>query len=157
MANVGPSQGAHFRSPEQVRIDAEAAHLRGQRLSYKRIGEIMGCDASTARDRVLRSYRDTLTEPAAEARQYERERLDALWVHAENIANTKHFVTAHGKVVKDDFGDPVIDDAPVIAARREQRMIAESYRKLDGLDAPAKIEQSGGIRYEIVGVPDGDL
>lgn len=155
---VGPSQGASFRSPEQVAIDAEAARLRGLRYSYRQIAAEMGCNPKTAFERVERAMRDTLAEPSEAARQFERERLDTLWHHAETIATTPHYVVAHGKVVTDPItGDNLVDDNVVLAARREQRMIAESYRKLDGLDAPTRVEQSGAVKYEIVGVSVEDL
>jgi hypothetical protein len=126
-------------------------------MTYAQIAREMGCSPSTAFERVQRVYQATRVETAETARQFERERLDGLWQKAEAIASTVHYVVAHGKVVKDDDGNPVIDDGPVLAARREQRAIAESYRKLDGLDAPTKVEQSGAVTYEVVGIDPSDL
>lgn len=149
---VGPSQGASHRSPEQVAIDAEAARLRGLRYTHREIAAEMKCSVKTAQDRIARAYRDTLSEPAELARQFERERLDGLWRRAEEIANTVHYVTAHGKIVVDpDTGEKIVDDGPKLAAISSMRAIAESYRKLDGLDAPTRVEQSGSVKYEVVG------
>jgi hypothetical protein len=46
---------------------------------------------------------------------------------------------------------------PVLAAYKEMRSIAESYRKLEGLDQPTKVEQTGTVKYEVVGVELPDL
>jgi hypothetical protein len=37
------------------------------------------------------------------------------------------------------------------------RQIRESYRRLYGLDAETKVNVSGAVRYEVVGVDPADL
>lgn len=145
------------RPLDQAVLDVQAARLRARRLTYQQVADELGIPLTTAYDRVQRVYKAAKVEATEMARHMERERLDALWQRAEEIATREHYVVAHGKVVIDDLGHPIVDDAPVIAARREQRMIAESYRKLEGLDAPTKVEQSGGVTYSIVGVDPADL
>jgi hypothetical protein len=160
---VGRNDGTDWKPGDPLPVDQDvidicAARLRAQRYTYQQIGRIMGCSTSTAHSRVQRVYKDAKQEATEMARHIERERLDELWRKAEEIANTVHYVTAHGKVVlHPETGDPVIDDNPVLAARREMRAIAESYRKLEGLDAPQKVEQSGAVRYEILGVDPSEL
>ncbi|MGA5435468.1 hypothetical protein ACPCIZ_12840 [Streptomyces cellulosae] len=141
-------------SLDQELIDAQALELRNQRYTERQIAKIMGCSPSTAHERVKRAIRRVLVEATETARQLERDRLDILWQRAEEIATREHYVTAHGKIVLDHNGNPVIDDAPVLAARREQRALAESYRKLEGLDQPTKVEQTGNVTYEVIGLHD---
>ncbi|MFD9398353.1 hypothetical protein ACFWA4_05970 [Streptomyces sp. NPDC060011] len=147
------------RPLDQVVIDTEAARLRGQeRLNYREIGERMGCAPQTAYDRVQRAYKSALVEATDQARAFERERLDKLWRKAEEIANKTHFVTAHGKVVRHpESNEPLVDSAPVLQAYQEMRRVAESYRRLEGLDSPTKVEQTGSVTYEVVGVDTSDL
>lgn len=146
-----------LRPLDQDVLDIEAARLRNLRYTYRQIAQAMGCSKTAAYERVQRVYREAKIETTEMARQMERERLDELWQRAEEIATREHYVTAHGKIVLDTAGNPIIDDGPVIIARREQRLIAESYRKLEGLDSPTKVEQTGSVKYEIVGVDPSDL
>jgi hypothetical protein len=49
------------------------------------------------------------------------------------------------------------DDAPVLNAVDRLVKISESRRKLLGLDAPAKVQSEGTVRYSIDGVNPEDL
>lgn len=143
---------------DQAVLDIEAARLRGKRLNYREIAAEMKCSVSTAYLRVQRAYKDAKVEATDLARSFERDRLDTLWRKAEEIANTVHYVSAHGKVVvHPGTGEPLIDDMPVLAAQKEMRALSESYRKLEGLDQPTKVEQSGAIEYKISGADPADL
>jgi DNA-binding Lrp family transcriptional regulator len=139
-------------------LDIEAARLRGKRLTYREIAERMGCHPSTAHARVQRAYKAARADATDVAREFERERLDQLYRRAEEVAEKTHYVTAHGKVViNPETNEPLIDPMPVLAAYKEMRQIAESYRKLEGLDQPTKVEQTGTVKYEVVGVDPTDL
>jgi hypothetical protein len=81
----------------------------------------------------------------------------ALYVAALEILEKEHVAISQGKVMKDDAGNPILDDGPRLAAIREMRMLRESFRKLYGLDAEKKVNISGGVRYEIVGIDSSDL
>lgn len=154
-----------LRPPEDERpmdqdiLDIEAARLRNEeRLNYRQIAKRMGCSVSTAYLRVQRVYQDAKVEATDMMRQQERERLDGLWQHAKKIAEGTYYQTAHGKVVRDpETNEPLVDPMPNIAARKEMRAIAESMRKLEGLDQPTKVEQSGAIEYKISGANPSDL
>lgn len=142
------------RTRDDVRaLEIEAARLRGKRLTYQEIGERMGTSRQTAWNRVQRAYKAARADATDVAREFERERLDALYRRAEEVAEKTHYVTAHGKVVVNpETGEPLIDPMPVLAAYKEMRQIAESYRKLEGLDQPTKVEQSGTVEYKVVGL-----
>jgi len=58
-----------------------------------------------------------------------------------------------GEIVYDpETGKPVRNYTLRIAARKLALEAGEHIRKLYGLDAPSKIEQSGSVRYEVAGV-----
>lgn len=131
------------RSKAEVEHDAAAAELRGQGLSYKAIGQRMGCSQGTAHARVHRAFRDTLAEPAEQARAVELARLEDAHDAALAVLLRVHVTVSHGKVitVKDGEGNdtPLIDDAPTLHAIDRIRALSESRRKLLGLDAPQKV------------------
>lgn len=110
------------RANTEVEHDAEAARLRGEGLSYKAIGERMGCSKGTAFARVHRAFRDTLAEPAEQARAVELARL-------ENAHDTLIELLSHPKVTA----------AHIIQIAERIRTLSESRRKLLGLDAPQKV------------------
>lgn len=139
-------------------LEIEAARLRGKRLTYREIGERQGVSYQTAWDRVQRAYKHARADATDVAREYERERLDKMYRKAEAIAEEEHYLTAHGKVVTHpETGEPLIDPMPKLAAYKEMRAVAESFRKLEGLDQPTKVEQSGALKVEVVGVDPANL
>jgi hypothetical protein len=149
-------KGRFDRDPNTVKRDAEAAALRAKSMSYKKIGEALGMSTSSAHEAVQRSLTDTLAEPAANLRQLEREKLDRLeqLVHAE--LERQHFVIANGKIMY--IGEePLHDTGAVLACVDRLVKISESRRKLLGLDSATKVDVSGGVKYEIVGVSADQL
>jgi DNA-binding Lrp family transcriptional regulator len=154
----GEEAEGNKKKPDQLALNIEAARLRGKRLSYREIGERMGCSASAAHARVQRAYKAALTDSTDVALEFERDRLNALYRKAEEVSEKPHYQVAHGKVVRDpDTNEPLIDDMPRLAAIARMQAIAESYRKLDGLDQPTKVQQTGTVKYEVVGVDVADL
>jgi hypothetical protein len=129
----------YIRDNATVSDDAEAARLRGEGLSYKAIAHRMGCSKSTAFERVHRAWRDTLTEPAEQARAVELARLEEIHDAAMAVLLRDHITVSHGHVVKDDDGNVILDDGPRLAAIDRLRQVSESRRKLLGLDAPTKV------------------
>ncbi len=73
------------------------------------------------------------------------------------IAETDHVMVSHGRIVYDDDGQPLKDTAPVLAAFRELRGALADFRRMTGMDKPSKVEHSGGVKYELVGVNPEDL
>lgn len=141
-----------------VQRDADASRLRSEGKTYQQIADELGYhDRGHAWRGIQRARRAILREPAAELIQVESARLDELYVTALDILERDHVTVSNGRVMYDDEGNPLLDDGPKLAALRELRQIRESFRKLHGLDQPAKVEHSGGVSYEIVGVDPGDL
>lgn len=161
MANPNQSarskQGRYHRTPEAVARDAEAARLYyEEKLSYRQIAEHFGWKwHSSAMDAVARALRD-VAEPTRGVRDRREAELQLLWDSAMEIFNNHHVVVSNGRVIELD-GQPLPDDAPRLQALDQLRKINESWRKLDGTDRPAKVEHSGGVKYEVVGVDPENL
>jgi hypothetical protein len=141
-----------------VQRDADASRLRSEGKTYQQIADALGYhDRGHAWRGIQRARRAILREPAEELIQVESARLDELYVAALDVLDRDHPTVSNGRVMYGDDGRPVLDDGPKLAALRELRQIRESYRKLHGLDQPAKMEMSGGVKYEIVGVDPESL
>lgn len=138
--------------------DAKAAELRAQGKSYRDIAEELGYyDRSHVWRQLQMAKKRVLKEPVENLISVEMQQLDALYVAALEILEREHVTVNQGHVVKGDDGQPILDDGPRLAAIREMRMLRESFRKLYGLDAEKKVNISGGVRYEIVGIDQADL
>jgi hypothetical protein len=121
--------------------DIKALSLSRQGLTYDQIASTMGYrDRSGAFRAVQRGLRDAFREEADELVQMEAERLQALRRLFERIAATPHYAaTPSGKiVVHPDTDEPLLDDGPALQAGLALLRVSESWRKLKGLDAPAK-------------------
>lgn len=129
------------RSMDTVRRDAAAAEYWAEhRCTYQEIADRFGYyDRSEAWRGIQRAKQDVLRPAVEKLIQTEAEQLDALFVAAMEILEREHIMVSHGHVVKDDDGQPILDDGPRLAAVREMRQIRESYRKLFGLDAPSRV------------------
>jgi len=148
-------RGRYARGLDTAQRDAEAARLRTLGYSYRRIGGELGIDVHSAYDAVQRVLKATIEEPGTELRRLELERLDELTREANEVLAATHYVTsARGEVVLFE-GVPLVDDGPRLAAISTLVRVSEARRKLLGLDAETKVNVSGGVRYEVVGVdPD---
>ncbi|MFI2632618.1 hypothetical protein ACH5A2_19800 [Streptomyces collinus] len=148
----------YARSPETVALDARAADLRAQGATYQQIADELGYRSrSGAIDAVRRAVRDACAGPAQALIDLEVTRLEMITDEVLEILQRDHVVVSHGKVVKDEEGKPLLDDGVKLQAVDRYLRSRESFRKLLGLDKPAKVEHSGGVRYEVIGVDPADL
>ena len=133
------ARGRYHRTPEAVARDAEAARLYyEEKLTYREIAEHFGWKYHTsALDAVNRALRDA-AEPAKGIRERRERELQFLWDAAMDIFNNHHVVVSNGRVVELD-GEPIQDDGPRLQAVEQLRKINESWRKLDGTDAPSRV------------------
>ena len=145
-----------MRSIQTAERDAEAARLRSRSMSYRQIAAALGIDVAAAHAAVQRALHDTLAEPAGDVRALELEKLDRAERAVLAVLERRHLTVSHGKVISVG-GEPLEDDAPVLAAADRLVRISESRRKLLGLDSPVKVNLSGGVKYEVVGVDAADL
>lgn len=151
-------QGRYIRTTNMAKRDARAATLRDAGWSFQAIADELGYGhRSEARQGVRRALREIVKGPATELLNLYLDRLEDLYLRAAEIMEADHVVVSHGKIVRDDDGKPLIDHGPTLAAIREARESLISTRKMVGLDQPAKVNLSGGVRYEVVGVDPADL
>lgn len=144
-------RGAFTRDPATVARDAEAARLRSRGLTYRQIAAELNIDVSNAHAAVKRVLAETVEEVGSEVRQLELERLDTMQQAVMDVLERQHVTVSQGRVVSLD-GSPILDDGPILAAIDRLLKISESRRKLLGLDAAQKLDVTGGLTYEIVGV-----
>jgi hypothetical protein len=148
-----PSQAAAEKAAQAARLKAD-----NPRLSYQQIADAVGYNNKSDAWRAIQRCREAvIREAGAELVAAEAAHLDDLFVAALEILEREHPTVSHGHIVRDDDGQPIPDDGPRLAAIREMREIRKSYRRLFGVDQPAKVEHSGGVKYEVVGVDPADL
>ena len=149
--------GGHYvRSEAHILRDTEATRLRAKGFTYRQIAAELGYSSGgDAWRAVHRTVAAAVTDSAAQLIAVEAARLDKLAAAAEDILDQEHVAHSNGRVVVHD-GQPLFDSGPKLAAIRELREIGREYRRLFGLDQPAKVDVSGGVTYELVGV-DPDL
>lgn len=156
------SSGMYTRPRNQPERDAwAAARWTIDGWTLQDIAHALGVTSKgTAHEYVqrgLRSVREATAATAEQARAAHRARLGYALEVATEVMGRDHQHVAHGKVVTGDDGKPVLDDAPKLAAAGKVKELSESLRKLDGLDQPAKVEHSGSVTYEVVGVDPTEL
>ncbi|MFJ4624238.1 hypothetical protein [Streptomyces sp. NPDC088812] len=158
--NARRADGRYIPTQETADRAAEAARLKAAnpRMTYQEIADAVGYQNKAGAWRAINRCREAvIREAGAELIAAEASHLDDLFVSALEVMERDHVVVSHGRVVLDEDGKPLLDDGPKLAAIREMRMIRESYRKLFGADQPAKVEHSGGVKYEIIGVDPQDV
>lgn len=155
--------GQFIRTDASVSRDAQASALRSQGKSFTEIAKTLGyADKGNAWRGVQRARRDAVIEPVTKLIEVEAAELDELYARALEILDRHHITVQQGRVVTMldvDTGRevPIPDDGPKLQALQVALKIRESYRKLHGLDAEKKVNISGGVRYEIVGIDPADL
>lgn len=150
--------GRYVRGEAARLRDADAAELRAAGYSYRQIAEQLDyADKGQAYRGVQRCVSEVVKDKAEQLIAVESARLDDLAAATLEVLERDHYAHSNGKLVIDPNGNPVLDDGPKLAAISEMRRISESYRKLHGLDQPAKVSVDGGVRYEVVGVDPADL
>lgn len=158
-----PATGRFTRDMKTVRRDAQAADLYADGLNYQQIADQLGyAHRSDAKKAIDRAKADVARPAVTKLIAAESEELDALYVEAVAILQRNHVTVSHGKVImwlNPETGqeEPLQDDGPKLAAIQTALRVRESYRKLHGLDQPAKTEVSGGVKYELVGVDPQDV
>jgi hypothetical protein len=159
------STGRFTRDMATVRRDAAVAEYLADhpQTTYNELAELFGFShRKDAYNAVLRAKADVARPAVTKLIQTESEELDALYAEACKILQRNHVTVSHGKVITmtdPETGEekPLLDDGPKLTAINAALRIRESYRKLHGLDQPAKTEVSGGVKYEVVGIDPSDL
>lgn len=148
-------RGRFIRTLSQAETDAEAARLRSEGKSYRRIADLMGCSVRTAHDRVQRALAAVPADDVATVRAVWGERLEQAFVEAARILATDHVTVSHGRIIRGDDGEPLIDDGPKIQAIGKIVQVAESARRLWGADVP--VEQHARVTVEHTTTLDAEI
>jgi transposase-like protein len=105
----------------------------------------------------VQAYREQQLADLALARQVAREILGR---HHVTISNGRvmHEITGRNEETdKPIYGDPYEDAGPELAALNTLMKIGEREAQILGSDAEKKVNLSGGVTYEVVGVDLGKL
>lgn len=159
------SMGRFERSMTTVRRDAAAADYYSDHpgMTYEELATLFGfCHRSDAKKAIERAKADVARPAVTKLIATESEELDALYTEAVAILQRNHVTVSHGKVItwrnpETGEDEPLLDDGPKLQAIQVALRVRESYRKLHGLDQPAQVAVSGGVKYEVVGIDTEDL
>lgn len=90
--------------------------------------------------RALKAYRSRADQGIEEKLTAATLRLNDIRRQLYRIIAADHFVLANGKIVKDDEGNPLRDNGPVLAALGQLRALEEQQARLEGTNAREKID-----------------
>lgn len=147
--------------------------LRDQGLTFREIGERLGVNRQRAHELHKRAMRERPVPAESAARDAERkarqlEQLDEQRREVEmereavlEVLNRddRTVVTASGKVIEGVQDDPTLLSSVATLVRLDELLLklADHEAKLLGLYAKAELSVSGGVKYEVVGIPVEDL
>lgn len=128
--------------------------LRIEQMPYAEIAARLAISEDVAEkdyQRAIEQRHIERNEQANLAVTAEEAKLDALERAAWKVLRARHITVQHGKIVRDEDGNPVIDDAPTLNAIDRILKIAERRARLRGLDAPVrtKIEVTDALDAQI--------
>lgn len=135
--------------------------------SFREIAELMGLSKSQAH-RLFRAGLDRI--PADNVQAYREEQLADLALARQvvmDVLAAEHVVVSQGHIVKPitgvdadgnhEYGEPLFDDGPVLAAVDRLVKIQERQARILGSDADEKINLSGDLHYRLTGVDPAEL
>jgi hypothetical protein len=150
--------GRYIRTPQTAERDAKAAELQAEGWTLQQIADELGFShKANARQAIQRALKDIVQGPAEQLLAIHMARLETLYAAAVDVLEAEHVVVSHGRIVHGDNGQPLTDSGPKLAAIREARATLDSFWTLTGMKKPAKVEHSGGVKYELIGVDPQDL
>lgn len=135
----------------------DAIRLKNQGFTYAEIAPLVGFPSAGAAQRAVHRHLQRLKRESLkdvdEAREAILQELADLRATLQLILERDHVhVSASGKIVRDDNGEPLIDDGPTMQAADRILKIIERKTKLLGLDAPQKVESDVQVNYTFGGV-----
>ena len=113
-----------------------AAEMRSRNRTLQQIADELGVAVSTASRMVERAYESIPTEGAIAAKRVELDKLDRIESKLLEVMERDHVRIDHGKIIYDDIGQPIRDDAPSVQAALGMLRVQERRSKLMGYDAP---------------------
>jgi len=141
--------GDFMRTPEQIARDQQAADMRSMGYTFQQIGDALAVTKQAAHQAVQRAIRDIPTEGAASIRQIELLKIDRLERYYHTVLGRTHLKVGNtGKVVKDDDGEPVLDETPRMDAAAGILKCQAQRARLLGLNAPV-VTHSEVVVYDV--------
>lgn len=146
MSNNIPDGTARITAAETARgRHREAARLRALRFSYEQIATQLGYSDRAAAWHAVKSGQELIVrEPHEDMILLDLTELDEMAQQAWRALRNTHYVVDRGEVVTWE-GQPLHDDAPILAAIGKLLDIQSRRAKLLGLDAPKRLEVSDGL------------
>jgi hypothetical protein len=130
--------------------------MKTRGYTWAHIAETLGYDSAGSACKDVGFFVKKQAEEAEETREQilavELERLAYLRQVTDKVLNTRHLHIANGVIVKDDDGNIIEDDGPLLAAVDREIKIAQRTSALLGLDAPTRAEVTAKVSVEVVGV-----
>lgn len=146
---------ARPRKEEQALIAERRTRVLAMRVEqrpYREIAIELGISEDVAEAdyrRAVEARRTALDASRETAVAIETAKLDALEQAAWQVLRARHITVQHGKVVRDEDGTVIEDDAPVLTAIDRLVKIADRRARLRGLDAPTRVEVDDARRAQI--------
>lgn len=158
---VRDGNGRVIRTPAQVKRDAWAAGQRSLGRPYRAIAADLDISVASCHEAVRRAFKDLAEPEAGPARAAELATLEAARDAALEVLGRTHITVSNGKVItirREDGRDvPLDDDGPILQAALVVAQISGKIHDLMGWKAAAKVQLSGDVTYQLVGVDPADL
>jgi hypothetical protein len=150
-------KGRFTRTLEGAERDAEACRMHARGAPFQRIADELGYGhRSNARRAVLTHLEGIIQPAAAVARAAALERLGVVRERVWEVMNREHITVSHGKVIMIEGPDgreqPLVDDAPILAAADRLVKIEQVQADLEGTKAPTKVQSEGTVHYTVEGI-----
>lgn len=119
--------------------DSQAARLLEQGRTYKQIAEELGYSSATSAYRAASRALAAEVLPSANAMRREQlGHIDYLITVATGVMQRDHLTVSHGKIIRDEDGEPLLDDAPKLAAIDRIHKLEELRANLVGTKVPVQ-------------------
>jgi hypothetical protein len=137
----GQRTGRYVRTLDAAERDARVAELVAEGWSQRAIAAEVGYSHhSSVAEAHRRAVRSVLQGPAEKLLALHMNRLEFMFASLMEMAEDTYITVSHGKIIRDEEGNPVPDIGPKLAAFREARASLESFRRLVGLDEAVKVD-----------------
>jgi hypothetical protein len=137
-----PASKAQRAATAKRRAEAVAMRIAG--ADFETIAATLGySDRAAAHKDITRALETAVLEQSAAVevhRAEELQRLDALLTEAWAVLKRQHVTVSHGRIIKNEDDEPILDDGPTLAAIDRILRIQERKAKFLGLDAPQRHE-----------------